>query len=118
FKEMVGKSNAMGLKWIMDVIPNHCGIDHWWMADLPFSDWINNGGKFRSTNHRREVHQDIHASEKDRDAMTAGWFVPSMPDLNQQNPFMARYLTQNTVWWIEYAGLSGLRVDTWPYSGK
>lgn len=118
FRDMVGKSNAMGLKWIMDVIPNHCGIDHWWMADMPFADWINNGGKFRSTNHRREVHQDIHASEKDKEAMKGGWFVPSMPDLNQRNPFMARYLTQNTIWWIEYAGLAGLRVDTWPYSEK
>ena len=118
FKEMVRKSNAMGLKWIMDVIPNHCGIDHWWMADRPFGDWINNEGKFRSTNHRREVHQDIHASEKDKERMIEGWFVPSMPDLNQRNPFMARYLTQNTIWWIEYAGLSGLRVDTWPYSDK
>lgn len=118
FKEMVTRSNAMGLKWIMDVIPNHCGIDHWWMADLPFRDWINNDGKFRPANHRREVHQDIHASERDKENMKAGWFVPSMPDLNQRNPFMARYLTQNTIWWIEYAGLSGLRVDTWPYSEK
>ncbi|MCD8539201.1 MAG: cyclomaltodextrinase N-terminal domain-containing protein [Leadbetterella sp.] len=118
FKSLVRQSNALGLKWIMDVVPNHCGIDHWWMADLPFRDWVNNDGKFRSTNHRREVHQDIHASEKDKEGMTGGWFVPSMPDLNQRNPFMARYLTQNTIWWIEYADLGGLRVDTYSYCDK
>jgi glycosidase len=118
FKEMVAKSKAKGMKWIMDVIPNHCGIDHWWMADLPSKDWINNEGKFKPNSHRREVHQDLYVSEKDKKSMIEGWFVPTMPDLNQRNPFMAKYLTQNTIWWIEYAGLSGLRVDTYPYSEK
>ena len=118
FKEMVAKSNALGLKWIMDVIPNHCGIDHWWMADLPSKDWINNEGKFKPNSHRREVHQDLYVSEKDKKSMIEGWFVPTMPDLNQRNPFMAKYLTQNTIWWIEETGLSGLRVDTYPYSEK
>lgn len=118
FKKMVAKSNQMGLKWIMDVIPNHCGIDHWWMADLPAKDWINNDAKFTPNSHRHEVQQDIHASEKDKASMVRGWFVPTMPDLNQRNPYLATYLTQNVIWWIEYAGLSGLRVDTYPYSEK
>ncbi len=118
FKETVRQSNEMGLKWIMDVIPNHCGIDHWWMKDLPSKDWINNDGVFAPNGHRREVHQDIHVSKKDKEKMVRGWFVPSMPDLNQRNPFMAKYLTQNTIWWIEYANLSGLRVDTYPYAEK
>lgn len=118
FRAIVEKSRTKGLKWIMDVVLNHCGIDHWWMKDLPFGDWINNGAKFTASSHRREVHQDIHVSQKDLEAMKGGWFVPTMPDLNQRNPFMARYLTQNTIWWIEYAGLSGLRIDTWPYSEK
>ncbi len=118
FKGIVQKSKEKGLKWIMDMVPNHCGIDHWWMKDLPFEDWINNKGKFTPSSHRREVHQDIHVSQKDLEAMKGGWFVPTMPDLNQRNPFMAKYLTQNTIWWIEYAGLAGLRVDTWPYSEK
>lgn len=118
FRGIVEKSRTMGLKWIMDVVLNHCGIDHWWMKDLPFADWINNDAKFTPSSHRREVHQDIHVAQKDLEAMKGGWFVPTMPDLNQRNPFMARYLTQNTIWWIEYAGLSGLRIDTWPYSEK
>jgi glycosidase len=75
-------------------------------------------GKFVSTSHRRESTQDPHASAFDKKLETEGWFVPTMPDLNTRNPFLGTYLIQNAIWWIEYASLGGLRIDTWPYSGK
>ncbi|MFC3811805.1 glycoside hydrolase family 13 protein [Lacihabitans lacunae] len=118
YLELAQKANNLNLKLIRDVVLNHCGSEHWWMHDLPSKDWINNEGKFTSTNHARETHQDIHASSFDKEKQVRGWFVPSMPDLNQRNPFMANYIIQNTIWWIEYANLSGLRIDTYPYSEK
>ena len=106
------------MKLIMDMIFNHCGSEHWWMDDMPMKDWINNYPEYKITSHRRTVNQDPNASEADRIAMTDGWFVPSMPDLNQRNPFLAKYLIQNSIWWIEYVGLEGIRQDTWPYPDK
>jgi hypothetical protein len=88
------------------------------MKDTPFKDWINYEGRYVNTNHRRESNMDPHASVYDKELMTQGWFVPSMPDLNQRNVFMATYLIQNTIWWIEYAFLAGLRIDTYPYVDK
>ncbi|SOE20229.1 neopullulanase [Spirosomataceae bacterium TFI 002] len=110
------EAKAKGIKIIKDVVLNHCGVEHWWMKDLPSSDWINYGGKFTNTNHKREVLRDIHASESDKKIFNDGWFVASMPDLNQRNPFMANYIIQNSLWWIETADLGGFRVDTYPYS--
>lgn len=118
FKRLSEKAQEKGMKLIMDVVLNHCGIDHWWMSDLPSDDWINFNGKFSPANHRRETVQDPYASEIDKKNHSDGWFVPSMPDLNQRNEFMANYLIQNTLWWIEYANLAGLRIDTYPYSDK
>ena len=118
YRDLSRQARAMGMGLILDVVLNHCGDHHWWMKDLPSSDWINFDGKYVNTNHRRETHQDPHRSKADEELMTAGWFVPTMPDLNQKNPFLATYLIQNTIWWIEYAGLDGLRVDTYPYSDK
>ncbi len=107
-----------GIKLIMDMILNHCGSEHWWMDDLPTADWINFSGEFVPTNHRRTVIQDPHASEWDTRHFSDGWFVETMPDLNQRNPLLATYLTQNSVWWVEYAGLEGIRMDTYPYPDK
>ena len=107
-----------GMKLIMDMIFNHCGSEHWWMDDMPMYDWINNYPNYKITSNRRTVNQDPHASEVDRKDMEEGWFVPSMPDLNQKNPFMATYLIQNSIWWIESIGLEGIRQDTWPYPDK
>ncbi|QZT35980.1 glycoside hydrolase family 13 protein [Halosquirtibacter xylanolyticus] len=127
------------IKLIMDMIFNHCGALHWWMKDLPSNDWINNMpegvdmGKieytdeamnkmdksaFTITTHRKTVIQDPHVAKGDQDHMVDGWFVPSMPDLNQKNPYVARYLIQNSIWWIEYAHLAGIRMDTYPYPDK
>lgn len=107
-----------GIKMIMDMIFNHCGSEHWWMKDMPASDWINNYPDHVITNHRRTVNQDPHASVYDTERMTQGWFVPTMPDMNLLNPLMLNYLIQNSIWWIEYVGLSGIRMDTYPYPDK
>jgi glycosidase len=109
-------ARARGIGLVMDVVLNHIGSGHWWMRDLPAKDWINGGGTFSPTNHRRTAIQDPHAAPADRAGFTDGWFVPAMPDLNQRNPHVARYLVQNTLWWIEYAGLSGIREDTFGYA--
>jgi glycosidase len=118
YLDLVKKAKQKNLKFIRDVVLNHCGVNHWWMKDLPSKDWINNEGKYAPTNHQREVMHDPYVSKIDLEKMTEGWFVPSMPDMNQRNPFMANYLIQNTIWWIEYAHLDGLRIDTYPYSDK
>ncbi|GAB1451589.1 glycoside hydrolase family 13 protein [Draconibacterium sp.] len=118
YRQLNDELDKRGMKLIMDMIFNHCGSEHWWMEDLPMNDWINNYPDHKITTHRRTVNQDPHASEADRSAMVDGWFVPTMPDLNQRNPFMEKYLIQNSIWWIEYVGLEGIRQDTWPYPDK
>jgi glycosidase len=118
YRQLNDELDKRGMKLIMDMIFNHCGSEHWWMDDLPMNDWVNNYPDYKITTHRRTVNQDPHASEADRSAMVDGWFVPTMPDLNQRNPFMEKYLIQNSIWWIEYVGLEGIRQDTWPYPDK
>ncbi|HJN68376.1 MAG TPA: alpha-amylase family glycosyl hydrolase, partial [Candidatus Marinimicrobia bacterium] len=103
---------------VMDLILNHIGSEHWWMKDLPTIDWINNDGKFVRSNHIHESVHDPHLTESQRDLFTSGWFVETMPDLNQNNTFLENYLIQNSIWWIEYADLSGFRIDTYPYIDK
>ncbi len=116
FRALSREAKAKGVGIVMDVVLNHIGSRHWWMRDLPAKDWINHGGTFAPTNHRRTTIQDPHAAPADREAFVAGWFVDAMPDLNQRNPHLARYLIQNSLWWIEYAGLSGIREDTFGYA--
>ena len=118
YRELNDELDKRGMKLIMDMIFNHCGSEHWWMDDLPMNDWINHYPEYKITSHRRTVNQDPHASEADYEAMVDGWFVPTMPDLNQENEFMSTYLIQNSIWWIEYVGLEGIRQDTWPYPDK
>lgn len=118
YREFVRAAHREGLKVIKDIIPNHCGSGHWFVKDPPTSDWLNFGGKYVNTIHRRTTVQDIHASERDRRDHADGWFVASMPDLNQRNPLMADYLIQNAIWWVEYADLDGIRVDTYPYPDR
>ncbi|MDX1283995.1 MAG: alpha-amylase family glycosyl hydrolase, partial [Draconibacterium sp.] len=116
--ELKKELNKRGMKLIMDLIFNHCGSEHWWMHDMPMKDWINNYPNYKITNHRRTVNQDPHASVADTKGMVDGWFVPTMPDMNQKNPFMSKYLIQNSIWWVEYVDLEGIRQDTWPYPHK
>lgn len=116
YRALSAQARAQGIGLIMDVVLNHIGSEHWWMRDLPTPDWINHGGKFAPSNHRRTTVQDPHAAPRDRDDFVEGWFSPGMPDLNQRNPHLATYLIQNSLWWIEYAGLSGIREDTFGYA--
>lgn len=124
YRELADKSREKGIKLIMDQVANHCGSEHWWMQDLPFKDWVNyqenfeNKGELITSNHRRTSNQDIYASKIDKQQNADGWFVATMPDLNQKNPFMAKYIIQNSIWWIETIGLSGIRQDTYPYPDK
>jgi glycosidase len=116
YRALSRSARAKGVGLIMDVVLNHIGSSHWWMRDLPTPDWINHGGEFAPTNHRRTTVQDPHAAPQDRAGFVEGWFSPGMPDLNQRNPHLATYLIQNSLWWIEYAGLSGIREDTFGYA--
>jgi glycosidase len=115
FVRLSKEARKHGIGLIQDVVLSHIGSGHWWMKDLPTPDWVNHG-KYVPTHHHRVAVQDPYASKEDRDNFTTGWFSPGMPDMNQANPLVANYLIQNNIWWIEYAGLSGLRIDTFGYS--
>jgi len=118
YRELGKSVHQKGMKLMMDMIFNHIGSEHWWMDDMPSSDWLNFYPEYKITTHRRTVNQDPYASESDKIAMTDGWFVPTMPDMNQRNAFLANYLIQNSIWWTEYVGLDGIRMDTYPYPDK
>ena len=118
YRQLVITARAKGIGVIQDVVPNHIGSGHWWMADLPAADWLSNGNQFIPTSHARTTASDPYAAAVDKDGFTGGWFEQSMPDVNQRNPLVATYEIQNALWWIEYAGLAGLRVDTYGYSDK
>jgi len=118
YLELSEKARERGIGIIKDLILNHIGSGHWWMDDLPSEDWINNGGKFIGTNHIHESVHDPHLTKSEKNLFTDGWFVKSMPDLNQRNELLETYLIQASIWWIEYANLSGFRVDTYPYVDK
>jgi glycosidase len=116
YKSYVAQVHAKGLKVIKDIVHNHIGTGHYTFKDLPMKDWLNQWPVYTQTNYKDQPVMDIHASAADRKQMLDGWFVPSMPDLNQRNPYVQNYLTQNHIWWIEYAGIDGLRLDTYPYN--
>ena len=116
YKKMVDEAHEKGIKVIMDIVTNHCGTAHWWMDNPPFADWYHVTEPYMQMNALFSVYMDPHASVKDRDRQQSGWFVPSMPDMNLDNPYVLRYFQQWAVWWTEYAGLDGLRVDTYPYN--
>lgn len=116
YVKLINDTHAKGMKVVMDMIFNHCGSDHPWMKDVPSKDWFNNLDRYVQTSHKKEVYFDNYASEYDKKCMTDGWFVPTMPDLNQRNRHVAAYLIQNSIWWIEYAGIDGIRQDTYPYA--
>ena len=116
YAQLVADANEKGLKVVMDVIFNHCGSDHPWMKDVPSKDWFNNLDEYVQTSHMKEVYFDNYASDYDTKRLTDGWFVPTMPDLNQRNRHVAKYLIQNSIWWIEYTGINGIRQDTYPYA--
>lgn len=118
YQQLVEKAHGKGLKIIKDMIFNHCGSNHWWINDLPSDDWLNQWPEFTRTNYRIPAIFDPHASEADKRLMADGWFDTHMPDLNQRNPYLAKYFIQNSIWWVEYANLDGIRMDTHPYPDK
>ena len=119
YKQLIEKAHARGIKIVMDMIFNHCGVEHVWIKDMPSKDWFNNPdheNNFVQTSFKLTPHVDPYTSQYDADQMNDGWFVPSMPDLNQKNPHVYRYLVQNSFWWIEFANIDGIRMDTYPYA--
>ncbi|MCC8186661.1 MAG: glycoside hydrolase family 13 protein [Bacteroides sp.] len=119
YRELVGKAHEHGLKVIMDAVPNHCGTAHWWMADRPFANWVHcKEGEVILSNYRLATITDPNGSKYDCLETVRGWFDECMPDLGMENPYLQRYFLQLYVWWIEWADLDGLRVDTYPYNDK
>ena len=115
FRDLVDSCHARGIKMIMDVVHNHVGNEHFFIRDLPASDWIHQFDTFTKSSFRAPTLLDPYASEFDRNLMANGWFDEHMPDLNQKNPHLATYLIQNNLWWITYADLDGFRIDTYAY---
>lgn len=120
--ELISDAHGKGLKVVMDMIFNHTGANHPWMKDVPSEDWFNHPeaiGNFDAdamTNYRLTTVHDPYVSDYDLDKTVNGWFVPMMPDLNQKNPYLRKYLTQNSIWWIENSKIDGIRMDTYPYA--
>ena len=119
YKQLVDAAHARGLKIILDHVSNHIGINHTWVKDLPFHDWLNGTVENHfPAKHDKMAFLDIHGDSTIVKHTTDGWFQDYMPDLNQRNPFLKKYLIQNTLWWIEYSGLDGIREDTYPYADQ
>ncbi|WP_396154424.1 glycoside hydrolase family 13 protein [Flavobacterium macrobrachii] len=118
YLRMSQELHKKGMKNIMDYVTNHWGWKHWMINDLPTRDWIHQFPEFTNSNYRMTTQFDTNASKRDSEHCMDGWFVKSMPDLNQSNPLVLNYLTQNAIWWIEYADLDGFRVDTYSYNDK
>ncbi len=120
YKQLIEECHQHGLKFVMDMIFNHTGYDHPWNADRPSKDWFNvpADSSYLQTSYKLTPVMDPYASEVDLKETVEGWFVPTMPDLNQKNPHVMRYLIQNSKWWIEFAGIDGIRMDTYPYADR
>ncbi len=118
YKELVKEAHAKGLKVVMDMIFNHCGDYHPWNLDAPSKDWFNSPHYGLQTSYKLSPVLDPYASKIDMKETVDGWFVASMPDLNQRNPYVLKYLIQNSEWWIETVGIDGIRMDTYPYADR
>lgn len=118
YVKLSAELHQRGMKNIMDYVTNHWGWKHWMYKDLPTYNWIHQFPGYSQSNYRMTTQFDNNASKVDSKQCMDGWFVPSMPDLNQSNPMVLNYLTQNAIWWIEYADLDGFRVDTYSYNDK
>ena len=116
WQQLVKAAHDKGLKVVMDMIFNHSGSKHPWMADMPSADWYNHPDGKTLTNFRLTTVHDPYVSDYDLDHTVNGWFVPGMPDLNQRNPHLMKYLIQNSIWWIESSKIDGIRMDTYPYA--
>ena len=118
YRNLVDKAQKMGLKVVMDVVHNHVGSYHWWALDPPNKDWFHDMDVYGITNYENVVIADPYSSKYDVEKLTKGYFDKAMPDLNQKNPLLSKYLVQHSLWWIEYSGINGIRMDTYPYVNK
>ena len=127
YRRLVDEAHDRGLKVVMDMIFNHSGFEHPWTSDMPSKDWLNvpewlteaqgtSASSYLQTSYKLTPVLDPYASKVDLKETVEGWFVPTMPDLNQHNPHLMRYLIQNSKWWIETIGIDGIRMDTYPYA--
>jgi len=116
YKAFVDKCHAMGLKVIKDLVHNHSGINDYFIKDMPMKSWVHQWPKYTNSNFRDAAVMDPHGSAIDKKIMLDGWFDHSMADMNENNPYVQNYLTQNHIWWVEYAGVDGFRLDTYPYN--
>ncbi len=116
YKEFVTKAHEKNIKIIYDHVANHISTNHPWVKNPPFADWLNGTEKNHlNAWHDKMILSDIHGAKLTKDHVEKGWFVEEMADLNQNNKFVNKYLIQNSIWWIEYAGIDGIREDTYPY---
>ena len=118
YRTYVEESHKRGLKVIMDIVPNHSSTTHWWYDDQPFEDWTHQWDSYTQSNWTFSTNMDYNASSADLYQMESGWFDRTMADMNLDNPYLLRYFQQWAIWWIEYSGLDGFRVDTYPYNEK
>ncbi|HZY36971.1 MAG TPA: glycoside hydrolase family 13 protein [Mucilaginibacter sp.] len=116
YKKFVEKCHAMGMKVVMDLVHNHAGTEGYTISDMPMKSWVHQWPKYTRSNFRYEAITDIHGSATDRKKMLDGWFDRRMADMNQNNPYVQNFLTQNHIWWVEYSGVDGFRLDTYPYN--
>ncbi|MBK7106399.1 MAG: cyclomaltodextrinase N-terminal domain-containing protein [Ignavibacteriae bacterium] len=117
YKNLVDEAHKRGIKIILDHVANHIGSNHEWISKPPTPTWINGTTQNHlPAEHDKVVYVDIHADKRNIEFANKGWFVNTMPDLNQTDSLLAKYIIQNTIWWIEFSGLDGIREDTYPYS--
>lgn len=116
FRTLVEQAHSKGLKIVMDMIFNHCGSENYLFKDMPSKDWFNFKGNYVQTTFKTATQSDPYASDYEKKIAVDGWFTQSMPDFNQRNRHVATYLIQSSIWWIEYAGINGIRQDTHPYA--
>ena len=116
YKKFVDKCHVMGLKVVMDLVHNHAGTEGYTILDMPMKSWVHQWPKYTKSNFRYEADMDPYAAPSDRKQMLDGWFDHRMADMNQNNPYLQNFLTQNHIWWVEYSGVDGFRLDTYPYN--
>ncbi|MEM1215689.1 MAG: glycoside hydrolase family 13 protein [Bacteroidota bacterium] len=116
YRQLIRLAHERGQKVIMDVIFNHTGDHHWFIQDIPSEDWIHQWSEgLQPISYRAPVHMDPYGAQSDFEQVVNSWFDKHMPDLNQQQPQLANYLIQNSIWWTEYSGQDGFRIDTYAY---
>ncbi len=116
YKKFVEKCHGMGLKVVKDLVHNHAGTEGYTIADMPMKDWVHQWPTYTTSNFRDAAVMDPYAAPSDRKKMLDGWFDRRMADMNENNPYVQNFLTQNHIWWVEYAGVDGFRLDTYPYN--